>query len=61
MRMEPNRDVIPLQLRLPTELRDWLKRRAANNHRSMNGEIVSILEEARVVERWNAKQRQDPN
>lgn len=58
--MEQNRDVIPLQLRLPIELRDWLKQRAAINHRSMNGEIVSILEEARTVEKW-ARNKQRPD
>lgn len=40
---EKEKDV-PFALRLPVELRDQLKRRSEKNRRSMNQEIVTILE-----------------
>ena len=39
-RMDPQ-----LKVRLPIDLRDWLKRQAAENGRTMNAEIVFALRE----------------
>nr|DAG88320.1 MAG TPA: hypothetical protein [Herelleviridae sp.] len=43
-------------LRLPPALRDWLSEKAAENMRSLNGEIAHRLEESRKkeAERENA-------
>lgn len=38
------RKLSPLQIRMPPELREWLKAEAARNHRSLNSEIVARLE-----------------
>lgn len=37
----------PLGVRLPDELKQWLKHRAVDNHRSLNAEINVRLEESR--------------
>lgn len=37
-------------IRLPADLKDWLSAKAAQNHRSQNGEIVNRLEESRQRE-----------
>ncbi|HPQ96609.1 MAG: Arc family DNA-binding protein [Thiothrix sp.] len=36
-------NVIRTQVRIPKELRDWLKTMSEKNQRSMNGEIVTQL------------------
>lgn len=38
-----------LRLRLPDELKEWLCRQAARNVRSMNGELVALLQAARQI------------
>lgn len=40
------RDIPPFGLRMPMELRETLKERAWQNRRSLNSEIVMILEKA---------------
>lgn len=35
------------QVRMPEELMDWLKQKAKENHRSMNGQLVEFLEQQR--------------
>lgn len=40
----------PFGLRMPKDLRDWVKKRAWRNDRSMNGEIIAILREKRDEE-----------
>lgn len=40
----------PTPLRLPEELKDWIKRRAGSNLRSVNAEITSLLMRARELE-----------
>ncbi len=42
--MEGARGINPLQIRLPHELREWLKAEAERNRRSLNSEIVARLE-----------------
>lgn len=37
----------PFGLRMPKDLRDWVRERARRNDRSMNGEIIAILREKR--------------
>ena len=45
--MQGARNITPLQVRCPPELREWLKVSAAQNHRSLNSEIVAMLELAK--------------
>lgn len=37
--------VRPISLRLPDDLRKWLRVRAAENDRSLNGEILAALKD----------------
>lgn len=39
-----------MHLRLPANLKAWLKERADAQHRTMNGEIVSLLEKAKIAD-----------
>ncbi|MYZ41427.1 Arc family DNA-binding protein [Achromobacter sp. KS-M25] len=39
-----------MQLRLPEDLKVWLKRRAVESHRSANAEIVHLLQMQRQKE-----------
>ena len=48
--MEKVREIKPLGIRMPEELRIWLKHRAVDNRRSLNSEIVFSLEEFRARE-----------
>lgn len=48
IKMQGARKISPLQVRLPLELREWLKAEAAKNQRSLNGEIVARLEASRA-------------
>lgn len=43
-------EVTRSQYRIPKEISDWLKKRAQRNKRSMNGEMVSILEKMKLAE-----------
>lgn len=38
-------------LRVPPDLKDWVQRRAEQNHRSMNSEIEHCLMKAREAEK----------
>jgi hypothetical protein len=40
----------PTPVRLPLELKDWIKARAEANLRSVNAEITALLMRAREVE-----------
>ncbi|MET8978448.1 Arc family DNA-binding protein [Streptomyces sp. NPDC004539] len=40
---------VRITLRLPEELRDWLRDHAQREHRSLNSEIVHILEAAHAT------------
>lgn len=46
--MEGNSKLAPSPVRLPPELKAWLKREANGNRRSMNSEVVARLEESRA-------------
>lgn len=39
-----------LKLRLPLELKAWLKAQAENNSRTMNGEILQLIKAAKRAE-----------
>jgi hypothetical protein len=41
----------PTPVRLPQELKDWIKSRAGSNLRSVNAEITALLIKARENER----------
>jgi plasmid stability protein len=47
----PSRHLDQLQLRLPDGLREWLKKRAQRNLRSMNNEVVAIIIAAKETEK----------
>lgn len=40
----------PTPIRLPDELKDWIKARAGANWRSVNAEITALLMKAREIE-----------
>ena len=40
--------VPPMQVRLPDELKTWLKHQAIDNRRSLNSELLHRLEQSRV-------------
>lgn len=44
-------DVVSFQIRLPMPVRDWLKEKAERDFRSMNGQMVAILQEAMVKDK----------
>ncbi|HCL4433138.1 TPA: Arc family DNA-binding protein [Salmonella enterica] len=44
--MKGMRNIAPFGLRMPDELREAIQQRAKNNGRSINSEIVQILEDA---------------
>ena len=46
-----NKQMPPTPVRLPVELKAWIKDRAAANLRSVNAEIVAILLQARDSEK----------
>jgi predicted HicB family RNase H-like nuclease len=48
--MEGARKISPMQVRLPPELKEWLKVEAAKNRRSLNSEIVARLEATKNIE-----------
>lgn len=47
----------PLGVRLPDELKQWLKHQAIDNRRSLNAEIVVRLEESRRQSASGAKKK----
>lgn len=48
--MQGNKERAPSPVRLPEELKQWLKHKAVDNFRSLNGEIVARLEQSRKDE-----------
>jgi hypothetical protein len=40
----------PSPVRLPSELKDWLKHRAIDNRRSFNSEVIDRLEASRQAD-----------
>lgn len=37
------KQIPPMPVRLPDDLKYWVQQRAKSNHRSVNGEIITIL------------------
>jgi hypothetical protein len=48
-------EIAPFGVRMPPELKDWLKQRAERNRRSANSEILALMEQARMAEKENAQ------
>jgi hypothetical protein len=44
------KDVAKIQLRLPRDVRDWLEKRATDNHRSMNSQVIADMREKMIEE-----------
>lgn len=55
--MEGASKLSPTAIRLPTELRLWLKHQAVDNMRSLNDEIVFRLQQSRQKEDENLHDR----
>lgn len=54
--MQETRKVAPLPLRLPQELKAWIRDQAVSNHRSMTGEVIKRIEESRARQLKEAQQ-----
>jgi len=48
-------DINQLGLRMQPELKDWVKAEAKKNHRTMNSEIVFILEKEKALRTTNTQ------
>lgn len=48
--MKENANPAPSPIRLPVELKDWLKHKAVDNRRSFNKEVLVRLEKSRELE-----------
>ena len=48
------REISPTGVRMPPELKEWIQKKAAEDHRSMNYMIVRMLEKARKIEEMSA-------
>lgn len=52
--MHVDRKVEAAQVRLPVALKEWLRREASANYRSINAELVKRLEESRAQDQQKA-------
>lgn len=43
-------EIVRVQTRYPSEIHQWMKDRAARNNRSMNGELIDILEKVKEAD-----------
>jgi hypothetical protein len=43
-------DPVAMQVRIPLDLRNWLRKAAEVNARSMNGQLVTILRNAKAAD-----------
>ena len=48
--MEIIMQVADMKIRLPLDMKDWLKARAGGNCRSLNGEILNLLKATKQAE-----------
>ena len=48
--MESTKSRAPSPVRLPEDLKQWLKHKAVDNFRSLNSEIIARLEQSRKAE-----------
>lgn len=45
-----------LKIRVPRDIKEWLRERAVANCRTMNGEILALLKATKQVERTTKKE-----
>lgn len=48
-------DTGPLGLRMPSDIRDWVKSQSKKEHRSMNNFIIHILEKEKALRATNTQ------
>ena len=53
----PDADIVRISLRIPDALKEQIQNEAIKNHRSLNQEIVALIEDAIHLreKEWNAK------
>ena len=49
--------IIPYPLRIQADLREWVKKTAESNRRSMNAEITVLIEQAKEKQEQPAHER----
>lgn len=54
--MQETGKLAPSPIRIPQELKDWLKHKAIDNRRSFNSEVLARLEQSREAEIQHAAQ-----
>lgn len=42
-------EIIKTQVRLPADLTEWMRKQAQQSNRSMNGQFVTIIQEAKAA------------
>ncbi|MGE8318344.1 MAG: Arc family DNA-binding protein [Comamonas sp.] len=52
--MKGNKQRAPSPVRIPEDLKQWLKHRAVDNFRSLNSEIVARLEASRQADQQSS-------
>ena len=52
---------LSLKIRVPSEIKVWLENRSVRNIRSMNGEVLNLLREAKSVEGKTLAERKEEN
>lgn len=57
--MEGARKIPTLQVRLPEQLKVWLKHKSVDNRRSLNSEVITRLEESMAMELLKAERDSD--
>lgn len=53
--MQGSGKLAPSPVRIPPELKDWLKHKAIDNRRSFNSEVLARLEDSKKAEVQHAK------
>lgn len=54
--MKDARQIPPISMRIPDDLKTWLKHQAIDNRRSLNSELLSRLEQSRTLQTQGAQQ-----
>jgi len=52
--MPEDKKIQSFQMRMPMEIKNWITRKAKNNDRSINAELVRLLRQAKELEETNA-------
>lgn len=58
--MQGEKQLKPLGVRIPDELKQWLKHQAVDNRRSLNAEILIRLEASRCLQESAAPAKKKP-